>query len=107
MQSIRISLLAAVLGLALGACASAPRQLVLTFVDAERMDIVRVDPDAEPQKQTEEEKEDAAALAKVASFAFEPHWNPARTMIAFTRINVATKAQRMLSLYDVEQDKVI
>ncbi|MCB0218223.1 MAG: hypothetical protein KDH09_00890, partial [Chrysiogenetes bacterium] len=42
-----------------------------------------------------------------ASFAFEPHWNPARTMIAFTRINVATKAQRMLSLYDVEQDKVI
>ena len=96
-------LLVGLLGATLGACASAPTQLALTFVDAERMDIIRVSPEAAPQEQDDE----ARARAKVASFAFEPHWSPDRTQIAFTRINVATKAQRMLSLYKAEERQII
>lgn len=85
----------------LAACGATSKPLALTLVDTERMDVVRVAPGEDPLGDEED------YIETVSSFAFEPHWNPQRTRIAFTRINVSGEGRRVLSIYLVEEGRII
>ncbi len=76
------------------ACAEKPHPLALTRIEENRMDVVLLSP---PDRGGEPAGEEPKVLTP---FSFEPLWNPARTLLAFTRIAVGAESVRVLSLYE-------
>ena len=83
-----------------GACARKPLPLALTLLEENRMDVVLLEPPSAGAKSRGEPK-------TLVPFSFEPLWNPARTLLSFTRIAVGAESARVLSLYEPSKESYL